>query len=164
MHYLKKEFNRLKKYTEGLGVKVTIKHANSPNSAEWAMDGSEIIIYNKNKKSLLQLCLDFYHELGHHRAWIERGRKDDLKTDKILAKQDAGHELTKAQRRHIYEMERSDSHYQIIIHNEMGSKLPIWRIKAEIKIDLWIYNHYWKTGLWPLRKNIKAYRSRVLKR
>ena len=164
MHYLRKEFNRLVKYAEGLGIKVTCIKATSSdgNAAEWSTDGSQITIYKADTKPPLKLVLNMLHELSHHMAWIHNGRKGDLKTDKILNKEDAGLELTELQRKHLYEMEKSDYEYQLLIHHEVGSKIPLWRLKAEIELDEWIYKYYWKNNKWPLMKDQTVKRKELL--
>lgn len=162
MHYLLKEFNRLVKYAEGLGIKVIYSKKKSNASAEWATDGSEITIYDKDKKSPMMLVVDLLHELAHHKAWLASGRKEDLKTDKILDKEAAGLELTELQRKHIYDMECADSKFQAVIHHEVGSKLPLWRLETEIELDLWIYKHFWLKGTWPMLKEIKQKKKELL--
>ncbi len=159
MHYLRREFNQLIKYAQGLGIKVIFSSKPSSASAEWATDGSTITIYDRDRKSPLALCLDAIHELAHHRAFLNAGRKGDLKTDKILDKESEGLELTEAQRKHIYEMELHDSQFQKDIHHDIGSKIPLWRLQVEIDLDNWIYKHFWLKGEWPLRKDIKLKRS-----
>ena len=128
MHYLKKEYERLVKYSQGLGIKVTfINDKKADCSAYWLGDGSEIVIYNKDSKGPMRLCLEFLHELGHHLTWVHNGRKGDLRTDNILSKEAEGKKLTKSQRKVIYDMEVHDSKFQKIIHNEINSKIPIKR-------------------------------------
>jgi len=150
MHYLEKEFQRLIKYAQGLGIKVSfVKDTNAGMSAAWLSDGSEIIIYNKHTKGPLQLCLEFFHELSHHLCWIHSGKKQDLKTDHILSKEAEGKVLTKKQRKVIYDMEVHDSQFQKIIHKEVQSRIPIKRLDLEIEFDLWIYEYFYKHGKWP---------------
>jgi hypothetical protein len=102
------------------------------------------------------LCLDLIHEISHHLHWSHNGRKGNLKTDKILAKQEAGKELTKKQRKHIYEMEKIESQYQTIIHKEIGSKIPLSRLLVEIDYDIWIYKYWYINGVWPKRPEMRA--------
>lgn len=150
MHYLEKEFQRLIKYAQGLGIKVSfVKDANADMSAAWLSDGSEIIIYNKDTKGPLRRCLEFIHELSHHLTYVHNGRKGDLKTDAILSKQEEGKVLTKKQRKVIFDMETHDSQFQKIIHKEVGSKIPLKRLELEIEFDLWIYEYFYKHGKWP---------------
>jgi hypothetical protein len=161
MHYLHKEFNRLKKYAEGLGIKVTFKKDDHPDAmAEWAIDGSEITIYNKDKTGILQLCLTFYHELAHHAAWLANGRKGNLVTNKILDKQIKDKPLNSRERKHLYEMEKRESDFQELIHYEVGSKIPLSRLKEEITFDVWLYEFYWKEDRWPNGREQKDFRRK----
>lgn len=164
MHYLRKEFNQLVKYAQGLGVKVVFSNKSTNASADWETDGSTITIYKKKTKTPLVLNLDLLHELAHHIAWVYKGRKGNLKTNNILDKEAAGKELTELQRKHIYEDEKFDSQYQLIIHHEIGSKIPKERVQAEIDLDLWIYKYYWTEGKWPFLKEIKLKRTELLKK
>jgi uncharacterized glyoxalase superfamily protein PhnB len=153
MHYLEKEFNRLVKYTQGLGVKVTMSPVdNKLMSAAWVIDGSEIIIFDSTKKGPLRKCLEMMHELSHHLTWVHNGRRGDLKTDTILAKDAAGGKLTKKQRKVIYDMEVHDSQLQKTIHKEINSKIPIKRLELEIEFDLWIYKYFYINDKWPTSK------------
>lgn len=153
MHYLEKEFQRLIKYAQGLGIKVSfVKDPNMNMAAAWLTDGSEIIVYNRHTKGPLQLCLMFIHELSHHICWIHGGKKVDLKTDNILKKEDEGKVLTKKQRKVIYDMEVHDSQFQKTIHKEIQSRIPIKRLELEIEFDLWIYEYFYKQGKYPNKK------------
>lgn len=156
MHYLQKEYQRLVKYAQGLGIKVEFIVDNKADcSAAWLSDGSTIIIYNKETKGPLRLCLELLHELSHHMTYVYSGRKGDLKTDNILSKEAEGKKLTKKQRKVIYDMEVYDSAFQKIIHKEIGSAIPIKRLELEIEHDLWIYEVFYKTDKWPTEKERK---------
>lgn len=165
MHYLRKEFQRLVKYAQGLGIKVTADYGvNHSDGAAWLTDGSEIVLYNQSATKPLRNCLLLYHELAHHMAWVHNGRKGNLVTDRILDKENNGLPLTDKQRKHIYEMEKADSQYQLLIHHEIGSKIPIERIKAEIDFDIWQYKFYWKNARWATNKEqITYWRTRNVK-
>jgi len=165
MHYLKKEFDRLCKYAKGLGVKVTFSNdKKSKADAAWVTDGSEIILYNKSNRSTLSSCLDFYHELAHHMAWVHSGRKGNLTTDKILDKEAEGKNLTELQRKHIFDMESSDSLYQELIHKEIGSKIPLFRLRAGVDLDLWIYRYFWKHNSWPTMRQRQVKKTQFIKK
>jgi hypothetical protein len=157
MHYLEKEFQRLVKYTEGLGVKVTfIEDMTIDSAAAWLNDGSEIIIYNKSKKGPMSVCLDFIHELAHHLDYIHRGKKTNDYIDNILGKLETDSALTKKQRKALYEMEKSDSEFQKIIHKEVQSKIPLNRLSLQIEFDIWMYEYFYKNNKWPLKKDRKT--------
>lgn len=156
MHYLQKELNRLVKYAEALNIKVSFSNKDPGYGAEWSTDGKTITIFKANTKKPLELVLTMYHELSHHLSWVYKGRKGDLKTDHILNKVALGRDLTELQRKHIYEDEKFDYQYQYSIHKEIDSKIPLWRLEAEIALDEWIYKYYWQHAKWPLMKERKA--------
>jgi hypothetical protein len=165
MHYLKAELERLKKYAAGLGIKVTMTTKDSPDaSAEWLIDGSEIIIYQTDKHPPLMMCLLLLHELAHHMAWVYNGRKGDLKTDKAFRAAnnlEKGEVLDKKHRKAIYESERDDSKYQLIIHHEIGSKISLARLQEEIAYDVWVYKYYYLKGKRPNSKEKKQKRKEL---
>ena len=73
------ELARIVKYAQGLGIKVVWKqHVPGQNTgATWSEDvnGTEIEMYMWPDKSKTKTILDFIHELAHHMAWVESGRK-----------------------------------------------------------------------------------------
>lgn len=157
MHYLEKEFQRLIKYTQGLGVKVSfIEDPKVDNAAAWLNDGSEIIIYNKHKKGHLAMCLDLIHEISHHKSFIHNDKKTNDYIDNILGKLEEKKPLTKKQRKALYEMEKADSKYHEIIHKEIQSKIPIARLSMQTELDVWMYEYFYKNNKWPLKKERKA--------
>lgn len=162
MHYLEREFNRLIKYAQGLGVKVTLYQKQSDSSAVWLTSG-EIIIYNVGKKGYLSLILDLLHELAHHRSFVASGRKGNLKTDRIFDKMNEDGKLTKLQRKVIYDTEKKDSRFQVIVHKEVGLKIPVKRVKKEIQFDLWVYRSFYLKDKWPTQKERYEYRKKIRK-
>lgn len=157
MHYLKKEYKRLVKYAEGLGIKVTFSSSKHEYAAAmWIVDGSEIVVYNSKQMGPLQACLDLLHELSHHHTFVANGRRGDLKTDKILIKQDKNEVLTKEQRKVIYDMEVHDSKFQRVIHHEVNSKIPIKRLNLEIEYTHWIYRQFYLKATWPNKKQLQT--------
>lgn len=161
MHYLSKEFTRLVKYAEGLGIKVTLSNKVDPDaSAVWVTDGSEIILYDQTKAGPLKSCLLLIHELAHHMSYVHSGRKGNMYTNRLLEKENSGGTLTKKQRQHIYEMEKADSAYQPIIHKEIGSKIPIERLTKEIEYDMWQYKFWVNHNRLPKTKEQRAFRKK----
>lgn len=164
MHYLEKELSRLIKYAEALNIKVIFSNKKSDCFAEWDSDGVSITIYKSKAKKPLELVLLMFHELSHHLAWVHKGKKIPLKTDHILKKAANGAELTEIQRKHLYEDEKSDYQYQQIIHKEIDSKVPLWRLNAEIAFDEWIYRYYWLKNDWPTAKDRKAKKTEFIRK
>ena len=125
------------------------------DAAAWLNDGSEIIIYNKNKKGPLSICLDFLHELAHHLAFIHQGKKSNEYINNILGKLEDDLPLTKKQRKALYEMEKADSQFQQMIHKEVQSKIPLNRLTVQTEFDVWVYEYFYKNNRWPLKKERK---------
>ncbi len=161
------EIKRIVKYANGLGIKVTWKKyvPGSGDGASWSVTGDEITMYVWPKKSKVHIILDFVHELAHHMAWIESGRKVDDRVNFALgaeANRSAGEPPIPVElRRIIYEAERSDMKYQNKVFKELDLKIPIWRFKAAKKLDLWVYRRYMKDGDIPTEKEINAKRREI---
>lgn len=167
-YYLEKEFERMKKYAEGLGIKVRITSIDDGHiAAEWTTDGSEITFFNFKKEGWLNLCLSFIHELSHHIAWVYAGRKSDFKTDEALYNEDKrkiGEKLDKKQRKLIYETEKNDAQYQLVIWNELNLNIPKWRVELERDLDIWIYYQYYLKGEFPYKTDIAVKRKELTKK
>lgn len=164
MSYLKNELTRLVKYAEGLGIKVLFlnKKKNDP-SAEWTMDGSEIRLYKYKNDTLTNQILSAIHELGHHLSWVNRGRKDDINVHRAIDAMDrAGDKpISKSKRKVIYEMEKFDSQYHEIIYNELGLKIPKYKMLAERDLSNWGYKVYYLTGKDPTQTEFKIKRKEL---
>jgi hypothetical protein len=148
------EIKRIEQYAAGLGIKVVWKqHTRGGPGAEWAIDGSQIIMYTWNSKTKTEIVMDFIHELAHHMAWVNNNRKDDQKTIDAFhfAMQAPPADVPKEQRRLIYENERDDARFQDKIVQELNIKVPKYKIQAEHDISTWMYKRYWLDGKFPDR-------------
>lgn len=162
MHYLKKELDRIVQYAKSLNIKINLTNKSDKfASAEWAADGSEITVYDSNKKSHTQMCLDLIHELSHHMSYIHSGKRTNLKLDYILLKSNTDKPLTKKQRKTIYDMEVKESRYQILIYRELQCKIPLWRLELEIALDHWVYKYYYLHGKLPKSAEVRAKRKQL---
>lgn len=145
MHIRDKELAQLKKYAQGLGITVTIKPgvAHSNIDAEWALDGSDITLYTYSKDNKTDMILKLLHELGHHLEFIYRGRKHPEVLDKALGMTPP---LPKKYRKAIYDNEVSSATYHTVIANEVGLRIPLWKILVERDHQLEIYKYYYLNG------------------
>ena len=169
MSYLDDELVRMQKYAEGLGIKVSRKlHKRGCPGAEWHTDGSQITIYQWPRQAKATLLLNFLHELAHHAAYVYSGRKSHSLTDRALLEEDARKEtdppLAKSKRRLIYETEKNDSKWREIIHHELNLKLPIWKVRADVELDLWIYKRYYVTGNYPKQRDVDLKQEKLKKK
>src|SRR5689334_8905081 len=102
------ELNRLMRYAQGMGLSVRFKPyvKYSQIEAEWALDGTEVIVYVSSRSTKLDKILSLIHELGHHKAFINNDRKPDPKVEEALDE-----EHKKVMRKRIYNYEVEDTKY-----------------------------------------------------
>jgi len=164
------EISRLKKYAEGLGIKVYFKpYIRGMGIAEWDLDDQSITIYEKKSFSKTDYILTFLHELGHHLDWVYNNRKndpEDVKAQELLC---AGEiegdrsDIPKKYRKRTYEMEKSGIYYMSIIYKELGLKIPYWKVKLQQDLDIYPYFILYKEGRFPTSKEDKEYRKKMTK-
>lgn len=149
------ELHRLKKYAEGLGVKVYFKKyiaSEGHGLAEWDMVERAITIYEYPGVSKTKLILAFLHELGHHLDWIHNGKKELPGTERVFEKLAMGlmtgkrPDLTKTDREIILREERAGIAYMDVIHKELDLKLALWKVKLMQTMDLFDYEYLYKHG------------------
>jgi hypothetical protein len=131
-----KELERMIKYAEGLGIKVSfIPSSEDGTEAQWEMSGKEIKIFTKKNQTKLSIILSLLHELGHHLDFVYNKRRHTKKVwDAVHAENP-----TKSQRRIIYEDELGGAAYHEIIYNELNLKIPLWKVRVERDLSLEIY-------------------------
>jgi len=149
------ELSRLKKYAHALGTKITFKPyvPHSGDAASWVLSDNgeiELIIYTASSTSKTELIIAIVHELAHQLSYIYQGRKLDETLNVVLEKED--HEVTKSERKRIYEMEVADALYQENIWNELNIKIPMYKLKASLAFDEWIYRKFYEDGVFPPKK------------
>lgn len=158
------EIKRLKQYAKDLGCKILIK-SKSPYKtvAMYQMSPPTITIYQNRFDSKTYIILTLLHELGHH--------LDYLLTKKTLSEAFSLEEsrtlydppLPKKFRKQLYKEEISGIKLMPKIAEDVGLKLPKWKIILEMKLDIWIYKYYYKTGDFPTIKQANK-KSKELKK
>lgn len=144
-----KELKRVEKYAQGLGIKITYKKQGPKDpEADWALDGSEITVYLRNRQSTTQIILDIIHELGHHMFWVYKNRTIPISLDQALGKE----KPTKKEREAIYQDELNGAAYHLLIYKELGLKIPQWKVEVERDLSLEMYKFFYKTGDFPKTK------------
>lgn len=154
------EIKRLVSYLNGLGVKVTFySKNNSEGEADWATDGSEICVYSVKKKSKTKILLDLIHEAGHMVWFIHaKDRQPDLKYEEALERPTDS--TPKHLRKKILSTEIEGTKWWDTIIKDVDIKLPKWKIEASKEFDIWMYEVYYETGLFPAGKiRNERYRS-----
>lgn len=172
MNYLDKEIERLQKYAEGLNITVKwLKHRGGTTGAEWAIlsdNRIQITMYTWPGQSKIRLILNFLHELGHHLGFVYNNRKGNALTDRALMEEDARKEtdppIAKGKRQLIYETERDDAQYREVIYKELDLKIPLWKLKADIDLDCWIYKQFWQKGSIPKFKETHEKQKHFMKK
>ena len=140
------ELNRLIRLAQGMGLSVRFKpYVRGGNRAEWITDGSEVTVYVTNRCSKLYKILSLIHELGHHKAFVDNERGVGEKVEEALDKE----EHTKAQRKHIFDMEYNDSLYWESIYKDTNCQFGLDKLETQRQLDVWIYEYYYETGKWP---------------
>ena len=150
MSWVDDDLAKLKNYAKALGLTVKFKSSNDSKDASAEYDGESKTIYlyeNFNKsKTLLIMC--FIHELGHHREFLDKNKKDgDLLTEALTEERP-----NKTQRMALYISESNAALYMPIIRDELGLKLSRYKIAAEAALDQWIAKIYYETGKYPTLK------------
>lgn len=153
------EIKRLIQYAKSLGLTVAWKeHKRGDPGATWLQTdnvpvGIEMFVYKGQSK--ISIILTLLHELAHHLEFVYNGRKDSPELIEALYQADNKHTVvSKAQRKLIFETEKAACPYRELIANELGLKIPMYKLKADIDLDIWIYKHYYLTGKLPTNNEI----------
>lgn len=159
MSYLKKELDRLIKFSEGLGVKVRFHKdkMNNDAGAEWDLSGKEIIIYYRDDESTTSLILKLVHELGHHLDYVNNKRRHTKQIEEAVSAENP----TKTQRRILYKDERNAAKYHEFIYDTVGIKIPRWKIVVEREWSLEVYRQEIYNPEGPSKKEKRDIRKRL---
>lgn len=135
------EIYRLIWYARGMGVKVKFKRyiPRSYVHAYWLEDGSEITIFFKPGMSLRYLTLSLIHELGHHKDYIHRGRKEDILFSKAHDKIEDRNKRNKKYWKTILKTEIEGTKYWFDIYRDTGCTFPIKYLYKAMDKDIWVY-------------------------
>lgn len=147
MSYLDNELARIEKYIAGLGIKL-IKRQKQDKGSETSDFGSwspgEINLFINEHKTVTDLIMTLLHECGHH-LFYQHNDKPPI-PDEILISHD---KMTKAQRKKIYDYEKSGIELMPTIAIELGLKIPLYKIYAHSELDRWFYEVFYETGKFP---------------
>ena len=166
MHIRDKELDRLVKYAQGLGVKVTFKQIpprkRNHDAATWSTDGAEIDVFVKPTTSKTSIVLSLIHELGHHLWFIyAKSRKPDLKFDEAIEIDNRDKPTPKKVRKKILDVEREGVKYWDTIIIDTDIKIPKWKIEKSKELDIWQYEHYYETSKFPTSNEREAKRKEL---
>lgn len=143
------ELNRLIRYAQGMGLSVRFKpYVNgSKDEAQWTVDGTEITVFVRPRTSKLDKVLSLIHELGHHKAFVARGREIDPELDEALGQE----ENSKRQRKAILIDEREGVENWDQIYHDTNCKFGVDRLNKQKELDVWSYEVYYESGKFPTR-------------
>jgi len=147
------EIQRLIKYAQGMGARVVFSNVkDSEDSAQFALDGSEIIVYAKHQKSKTETILTLIHEISHLLDHIhQHDRQPDVKFEQALDPNRYG-KISKKKRKIILDSEITATGYWHTVYKETGLKIPMWKMEAQMEHDIWQYDFYYEHGRFPHRK------------
>ena len=162
------EIKRIKKYAEGLGIKVNFKkHRKGVGGAEWDMEDRQITIYISPRTNKTTIILYLLHELGHHLDWIYHNKKDSKEAAKAYELLNSGpmfgdrSDIPEKYRQIIYREEAAGIHYMSIIWKELDLKIPLWKVKLQQELDLCEYRRLANEGKFNTIKEHKEYRKSI---
>jgi len=151
-----REIERLVKYAESLNISVKFeKHARGLPGAEWAIltdNNRQITVYKWSRITKTTIILNLLHELAHERSFIKQNRQLDPKV--LNASSLPFAEMSKKQRKIIYNMEVSDSIYQMDIAHELDLKISKIKIQDNIDLDNAVYKYYYLNNKFPTSKEL----------
>ncbi len=144
------EMQRLIRYAQGMGLSVRFKPyvKGSNEGGGWAIDGTEIEVFVSPGDTKTDKILTLIHEIGHHKGFVENNRKMDPKVTEALEDEDE----KKRNRKRIYLDELSDTQYWEQIYKDTDCKFDITKLYAQRDFDIWNYEVFYETGVFPGRK------------
>lgn len=142
------ELNRLIRYAQGMGISVRFKPyvPHTAVEADWSIDGTEITVYVKKSTSKLSKVLSLIHELGHHKGFVELGRRIPRKVEDALDSD------AKRHRKIILDMETADARHWESIYADTNCSFGLDKLQDQREFDLWQYKVYYRTGSFPTEK------------
>lgn len=155
------EINRLIRYAQGMGLSVRFKPyvPFSKTAAEWSLDGKEVVVYTSSSDSKLDMVLSLIHELGHHKGFIENGRKIDPKIEEAINDEE------KAKSRYkVLQYEIEDSKHWVQIYKDTDCRFNPKRLEKQREFDIWAYEVFYKTGKFPTCKAKKNKKRQLRER
>lgn len=163
------EIQRLVNYIKGIGLKVTFSSKKEDCSARWYLDNSGIVIYKNNNSTKIETVLSLLHEIGHAIHNIhEKDRQMDPKFESAIDHVDKAEEeetdTHKKQRKVILNNEIAGTKYWHQIYKETYMRFPIWRLEAAMELDVWQYEYFYETGLYPNKKERRKKGKELVKK
>jgi hypothetical protein len=165
------ELKRMIQYAKGLNIEVIVnkkppkKWDTAASWSELTKDKAVIELYGTSKASKIGVVMNMLHELAHHIGYVYRGRKDHPEVlEALIEFNDDSLNTSKKNREVVYEVEKEDSEYRIQIAKELNLKIPLYKLLADIDLDLFVYGFWIDEGKWPTYKSIKEEKKKLLEK
>lgn len=159
------EIERLIKYAQALGVEVIFSNMkNPPDDADWSLMNTKITIYIRRHPTKTDTILSLIHEISHSLDNIHRANREvDWKFEEALPN-DNEDEISKKRRKIILDNEKEGTRYWEIIYKETNLSFPIYKLHAQMELDVWQYEVYYESGKFPKRKERDKKRKEIFAR
>jgi len=156
------EIERLVKYAQALDTRIVFSNKKNPSdAAEFTIDGSQITIYTKKNSSKTDTVLTILHEVAH---LLDHIHKNDRVMDDSFEEalpDDNEEDISKKRRKKILNVEKSSTKYWEIIYKETNLSFPIYKLHAQMEMDIWSYEIYHETGKFPILKKRNEKRKEI---
>ncbi len=161
MSYIDDDLTKLKHYAKSLGLTVKIVPADKSIdcSAVYIAEDKQVILYQFKGRSKTFMVLCLLHELGHHREFLDRSKKD---TETLIDALNA-EKPNKSQRAAIYVSECNAAVYMVIIRDELSLKIPRYKVMAESQLDAFVAESFYINGKHNTQKVNKEKRKQLRK-
>jgi len=153
------ELLRLRRYVEGMGIKVFYHTKPVKNSvgATWDMENNLITLFIAKRDSKIDTILNFIHEIGHQISFVH----DDNRTHpkgllEAQSKENMNKPLTKRERRLILESELKGLKWWSVIYDDTHMKFPKYKLYLAREFDTWWYMYFYQVGRYPTTREKRA--------
>jgi hypothetical protein len=84
--------------------------------------------------------------------------------DHVDLAEEYGEDTKKGHRKTILNSEIAGTRYWHVIYKDTNMKFPIWRLEVAMEFDVWVYQVFYETGKYPIKKvRIAKYKQLVKK-
>ncbi|MFM1781350.1 MAG: hypothetical protein RLZZ181_115 [Pseudomonadota bacterium] len=160
------ELLRLKRYAEGMGIRVsfTARKVGEVAAATWDMSENLITITVGKRDSKIDTILYFIHELGHQVSFVhDDNRQHPSGLLDAMAKENEDQPLSRRERKLILESEFKGMKWWSVIYKDTDMKFPKYKLYYAREYDAWVYTFFYNHGKYPTTKQCKAKHQQLKK-
>lgn len=163
MSALKAELKRVVKFAESLGLKVHFIDAYKRDYHGCYMHPEKfepgIIEVCKTRRTTITFqIITLLHEIGHHLDFIESGKMPD--SYNLIDSDDCPDWARKS----IFKAERRACKHAEKLYWTLRLRVPFWKVKMELSLDIFLYRMFKNTGDYPTTKQYESFRRNWKKR